>query len=282
MRQIFKAPAGYEVTTRDGLTIVIKKGYDKSFEDFVIPKPVRERQAHAPSGRGPLSSHPLRDRVDERALVRTYRRGGLLGRLMGGLYLNIGTPRSFRELDVSEYARAHDIPTPEVLAAACEEVTPLFCRCALATREIHPDTDLKAALLAAQERRDEASLRNKRRTISSLGRLIGRMHRAGIYHADLHLRNIFASGDGLHVLDLDAARVQAPLPELKRCRNLLRLYRSVLKLDNALRVTRTDLLRFIGPYAEESSCPARELTARLTRLLPLWRLKWKLSDILGI
>ncbi|GAB4338937.1 MAG: hypothetical protein Kow0099_13480 [Candidatus Abyssubacteria bacterium] len=268
---------------KDSLTIVAKKGYDRSFKDFAIPEPSHETCVGAPSGRGPLTILALGEDRSERALVRTCRRGGVLGWVLGGLYLNLGTPRSLRELEVSEYARSRGIPTPEVLAAAYERVTPVFYKCALATRELQSGTDLKEALVAMARSPDGVSLEKWRRTISALGRLVARMHRAGIYHADLHLKNVFASGDELYVLDLDAAKIQNPLSELKKYRNLLRLYRSALKLNHGPgRLTRTTLLRFIRSYAAESSCSFRELTSRLSRLLPFWRLKWKLSDMLGV
>jgi tRNA A-37 threonylcarbamoyl transferase component Bud32 len=112
------------------------------------------------------------------------------------------------------------------------------------------------------------------------------MHGAGIRHADLHLKNVLLTEEEgspkLYLLDLDAATISQPLSDLAKCVNLLRLYRSVEKVNRRRTViTRTDALRFLRSYADESSQPIRSLTGRLARLKPFWQLKWKLSDSLG-
>ncbi len=288
MRKRFDVPAGYRMVVRDSLNIVVKEGYAQSFEGFAIPEIEPDRGAGASHhGRGRLTPLPLGGGSSERALVRRCIRGGILGRFLRGTYLNRGTPRPFEELRISDYARAHDIPTPEVVAAAFERVSPLFYKGALAVREISPAADLQAELLAASRPLDRAALARKRRTASSLGKLVAKMHAAGIYHADLHLKNILLSekGEGpeLYLLDLDAAKIRRPLSDFGRRLNLLRLLRSAEKVNRRARtITRTDLLRFLRSYADESSRSMRELAAELGRMLPVWRCKWKLSDVLGV
>jgi 3-deoxy-D-manno-octulosonic acid kinase len=63
------------------------------------------------------------------------------------------------------------------------------------------------------------------------GEAVGRLHAAGIDHADLNLGNVLVSMPGAataaHVIDLDQARVvDAPLGWRARRRNLRRLRRS--------------------------------------------------------
>ncbi len=146
---------------------------------------------------------------------------------------------------------------------------------------------MQAELLSLDSPAGSEALEKKRRTISLLGQLVAKMHAAGIYHADLHLKNILLSesteGSKLYLLDLDAARILNPLSDYRKCMNLLRLYRSAQKVNRRRRViARTDLLRFLHSYAEESSRPVKELVARLRRMLPFWRVKWKLSDMFGV
>ena len=288
MRAGFNLPVNYRMVSRDNLDIAVKEAYAESFEGFAIPDMMAHPEDDAPHhGRGRLISLPLADGSGERVLVRRCIRGGILGRFVRGTYLNYGVPRPLRELRVSEYARTRGIPTPEVLAAAFERVSPLFYKGAVAIREVSPAADLQTELLAVKCSPDAEVLERKRSVISSLGRLVAKMHGAGIYHADLHLKNalLYRGGEDqdVYVLDLDDARICEPLSDFRKCLNLLRLYRSAEKVNRRNRViTRTDLFRFLTSYARESSRPVRELARKLERMLPLWRFKWKLSDALGI
>jgi tRNA A-37 threonylcarbamoyl transferase component Bud32 len=278
-------PAGYRMSTTGNLSVVVKKGYAESFDGFVMPNIQADKDSDgARSGRGLLVPFPLSQNPSERALVRRCIRGGFFGRFFREMYLNWGTPRPIEELRVSDYARARGVSTPEVLAAAFEKAPPFFYRGALAVREISPSADLQRELLEAQYPLDRASLGKKRRAIASLGRLIAKMHEAGIYHADLHLKNILLSDadGGLYVLDLDAAKICEPLSDFRKHVNLLRLYRSAEKVNQRRRIiTRTDLMRFLRSYAGEPQS-ARELAEQLLKMSPLWRLKWAVSDFLGV
>lgn len=283
-------PAGYRMISRDGLNIAVREGYADCFDGFVMPEisspaPLGPDDS-APRGRGRLIPMPLADKPGERALIRRCVRGGIIGRFLKELYLGGKSPRPLRELLISEYARERGIPTPEIVAVAFQEWGLIFYRGAVVVREISPGADLETA-----SGESGASLTGKRRAIYSLGKLIAKMHAAGIWHADLHLKNVFLAvaeqdeegGPKLYLLDLDAARILRPLADYRRYGNLLRLYRSVVKVNRRGRViTRTDLLRFLKSYADESSCSTRELIDKIERLLPLWQLKWKFSDALGV
>ncbi len=285
---ILDLPVGYSMTSGGGLNIVVKDGYAESFDGFAMPDAASTADGEsAPLGRGPLTQLALAGRPSERALVRRCVRGGVVGRLIRELYLGGRNPRPLEELRVSEYARARGVPTPEALAAIVQPVGPFLYKGALAVREISPSADLEAELAALKRPVDRETLARKRGVISSLGRLIAKMHGAGIRHADLHLKNILLPGEKggpeLYLLDLDRAKVHDPLSDFRKRSNILRLYRSVEKVNRRGKViTRTDLLRFVMSYAGESSQSARELTVRLGRMLPAWRLKWKLSDALGV
>ncbi|MBI4830619.1 MAG: hypothetical protein HY801_03495 [Candidatus Lindowbacteria bacterium] len=342
---------GYQVVVKDSLTTVIKKGYTRSFQDFRIPDAKDSRNVSSPHrGRAQLIPFPLFERPEERALVRRYVRGGVLGRFLKGKYLNWGKPRPLKELEVSEFARSQGIPTPEILAAAVERSSHFFYRGAIAVREISPGEDLQTLLLKNGQSFTSEIITEKRKMAASLGRLIAKMHKAGIYHADLHLKNILLSKgahEELYLLDLDAARIYGRLSDFRKCMNLLRLLRSVEKMEGKRRpreargfgfrvssleskeenvilpplrqdqndkgnqkekemdsrlsgndnsqgqpvkkidgishvVAWTDLLRFLQSYAEELGRPVEDFKGKLLRMLPLWRLKWKLSDILGV
>ncbi len=277
-------PTGYRMISRDGLNIAVREGYADCLDGFVMPEISSPESGQAgPSGRGRLTPMSLGDKAGKRALIRRCVRGGILGRFLKELYLGGKSPRPLRELMISEYARERGIATPEIVAVAFQEWGLVFYRGAVVVREISPGADLEAAL------ESDASFTEKRRAVSSLGKLIAKMHAADIWHADLHLKNVLLAGveeEGepkLYLLDLDAAKILRPLADYRRYGNLLRLYRSALKVNRRGRVvTRTDLLRFLKSYAEESSCSTREVVDKLDRLLPLWQIKWKVSDALGV
>jgi len=281
-------PSGYCIVLKKGLNIVYKEGYTETFKDFVIPDNAQDLDARRSlQGRGPLIRLPLHEDSKEHVVVRKCIRGGVLGRFLRDKYLRLGTPRPLKELNISEFAHAQGIPTPDILAAAVEKVGPFFYKGALAMREIQPSRDLQTELLDFKHPPGREAIEKKRQTISVLGCLIAKMHAAGIYHADLHLKNILMSEDRvrptLYVLDLDAARILRPFSDFRKCLNLLRLYRSARKVNARNRViSRTDIFRFLRSYAGESSRSASELAAKLERMLPLWRLKWKFSDMLGV
>ncbi len=279
------------MVTRNDLSIIVKEEYESLFADFTLPTetPAAEAEA-APSGRSQLSVVPLSENGNERALVRNCVRGGLLGRFVRTLYLDRGIPRPFRELLTSEYARSHNVPTPEVLAVAFEKAPPFFYRGYVATREIVPGLDLQRELLSADPL-ERGFVERKRVVASLLGRLVARMHAAGIYHADLHLKNVLLSGADeqpeLSVLDLDAAAICERLSDFRKCMNILRLYRSAQKVNRLAGsakplVSRSDAVCFLEAYAEEAGVPLKDLMRRVTRMLPLWRIKWNLSDRLGV
>jgi len=282
-----RLPSGYRMVLREGLNIAVKEGYAVTFKDFVMPQVSGDSQDSAVHhGRSQLVSLPLVEDPSERILIRRYVRGGIPGRFLKETYLKCGPPRPLKELEISEYARAQGIATPEVLAAAFERVSPFFYRGAIAVREVAPSSDLQAELLADNSRSlNSQAIRKKRRMIDALGRLIAKMHAAGIYHADLHLKNVLLAEKGeqseLYLLDLDAAKIFRPLSDFRKCMNLLRLFRSVQKVNRRRQVvTRGDVVRFLRAYTEESSRSARELLERLKGLTPFWRLKWKLSDLM--
>src|SRR5574337_1208829 len=77
--------------------------------------------------------------------------------------------------------------------------------------------------------------KSKKSVIYALVRLIRNMHDAGIYHADLHLKNILLKGDSngefnAYIIDLDKSVVLNELNIDQRIKNLLRLDRSIEKL----------------------------------------------------
>jgi 3-deoxy-D-manno-octulosonic acid kinase len=182
------------------------------------------------------------------ALVRRYRHGGALRALTGDYFLT-RPPRPFRELALTEAARRRGVPTVEVLAAIVESVAGPLYRGWLVTRRLEGARDLwEAAQAAASDA--------KRADWEAAARAVRAMHRCGIDHRDLNLKNILVrSEDGKargYIIDFDKSRLYAgevPPPRAKN--NLDRLERSINKLDRVRRhVFAADWELFLRVYRE--------------------------------
>ena len=152
-----------------------------------------------------------------KAVLRRYRRGGVMGNLFSDQYLWLGQARSrpWLEWDVLLKARAAGLPVPEPIAA-CTCRTGFWYRAALITAFLD-DTQMMTERLQ-QQKLDAQDWRR-------LGSLIRDMHDAGIRHADLTTDNILLDSAGrFYLVDFDKARVMrqpgdwqwAPLERLQR------------------------------------------------------------------
>jgi 3-deoxy-D-manno-octulosonic acid kinase len=189
-------------------------------------------------------------------VVRHYRRGGAVARVLHDEYLRLGEPRPLRELHASISARARGVDTPEVVAAIAYLAGPLY-RADLATRFVPGSRDL-ATVTFGKGLDDLANDRTRERTRApararvrvreredeearaaawhAAGSLVRTAFDAGVEHADLNLRNILisppAGAPRALLLDLDRAVVHAkPLRAAVRSAMIARLHRSRAKLE---------------------------------------------------
>jgi Lipopolysaccharide kinase (Kdo/WaaP) family len=179
-------------------------------------------------GRTQLKAIRLRD--GETALIRNYRHGGVF-RAVTRAWFFTWPPRPFRELAITEELRRRGLRTVEVYAAGVQRICGPIYRGCLVTRELRDAKDLWAAVQdeSAGQRRFGSILKAAAETLRA-------MHREGVYHSDLNLKNILIrrTSEGVegYVIDLDRAKLflgKLP-PELAK-KNLNRLLRSALKLD---------------------------------------------------
>ncbi|SDD12490.1 3-deoxy-D-manno-octulosonic acid kinase [Aquimonas voraii] len=179
----------------------------------------RGRMEVARGGRGAVCF--VRGEFGE-AVIRHYRRGGLVGRVIRDLYLWTGEDgnRAFREFRLLAKLRDLGLPVPAPLAAGYARAG-LFYRADLMTLAI-PESRTLAQWLADGE---AASF-----DWSGLGRLLARFHAAGAFHADLNAHNVMRDGAGaLWLIDFDRGDLRDPALGWQRA-NLQRLARSLRKL----------------------------------------------------
>ncbi len=209
--------------------MIVPEGIERfqGLEKFFHPETDRETPLFY--GRDRLRS--LRLENGDRLLIRSYRHGGLLRHVTGDFFFT-WPPRPFRELVVTEEARRRGIETPEIFGAGIERVWGPFYRGWLATRELEGGRDLWAALQSGLfGGADRGSW------LRAVARSLKQMHRQGLYHGDLNLKNILIqrgeSGDFLsYIIDLDQATLfLGEVPPEKAQKNLKRLLQSARKLD---------------------------------------------------
>lgn len=157
-------------------------------------------------------------------MLRHYRRGGFVARLLGDRYLWHGRARtrSFAEFRLLARIVALDLPGPVPVAARYVRKGGWYAA-DLITRRI-PDAVTLAERLAAGTL--DAGL------AAASGAVIARFHRAGIWHADLNAHNLLAAPDGVYCIDFDRGRMRRPQQRWRQA-NLRRLHRSFVKLGAA-------------------------------------------------
>ncbi|HLK10452.1 MAG TPA: lipopolysaccharide kinase InaA family protein [Candidatus Binatia bacterium] len=220
-------PPAYTLLTGASVRAAVRRDLATALGPWLLARRLATPAGAEPiaSGRGAAYRAVLPGGV--RAVVRPYRRGGLLARVVRETYLG-WRPRPLRELMVTVEARRRGVAAPEVLAARIEGR--FAYRGTLVTAEVPGAVPLIEALRAAPD----AATRRRLGTLA--GRAVAVLHAAGVLHADLNLTNILVAADagGATVIDLDRGRVvPAPLRGRAQRRNLRRLARSARALDAA-------------------------------------------------
>jgi|SRR5690625_1870092 len=155
---------------------------------------------------------------EQPAVLRQYRRGGLVARILTDQYLWLGEAhtRSWQEFNVMAYLYTHGVSVPYPIAALWTRCF-IYYRAALITERI-PGARTLAGVL-------------KQDYILPVAKAIKHMHDVGVYHADLNATNILIDDkDAVWLIDFDRARYLEELRFANYKNNLYRLRRSLLKL----------------------------------------------------
>jgi serine/threonine protein kinase len=197
-------------------------------------------------GRGKLRGLKLRN--GDTALIRPYRHGGLLRHLLRGIFFT-WPPRPFRELAITEEVRCRGIPTVEVFGACVRRIWGPFYRGWLVTRLLNGGEDLWTAI-----RNGLVLQTGAKKVFDAVAGSLRDLHREGIYHRDLNLKNILVrrESDGVkgYIIDFDRAILfLGGVPPTMVQRNLDRILRSANKLDPKRQyLSPNDWKRFVDSY----------------------------------
>ena len=193
-------------------------------ESFFDPEYWRSRNELISVRRGRGSAWFVADGMRQWVL-RHYRRGGWIARLVHDRYLWTGEARvrAFAEWRLLESLSRRGLPVPQPVAARYQR-SGLLYRCDLITQRILDAEPLSEML--GQGVVPESTWR-------ALGTAVARLHRAGVDHADLNAHNLLLDRRGaVTVIDFDRGRMRAP--GAWTARNLQRLRRSLAKLAREL------------------------------------------------
>jgi len=155
-------------------------------------------------------------------VLRHFRRGGLVGRLVRDSYIYTGEAhiRSYVEFRLLLLLHRMGLPVPAPVAAMCERKGLLYSAAIIIERfhGVRPLGDVAPAL-------DEGRW-------LEVGRVIRRFHDAGVYHADLNCFNILIGESSIYLIDFDKGELRSPAPPRAHWKegNLNRLKRSLEKV----------------------------------------------------
>ncbi|MDF4024245.1 3-deoxy-D-manno-octulosonic acid kinase [Luteibacter sp. PPL201] len=155
------------------------------------------------------------------AVLRHYRRGGMVAALLGDRYLFTGRrrTRSEREFRLLMTLQGLGLPVSPPLAARYVRHGWRYSADLMTLRIAG------AATLA--ERVADAAFNEALAT--RVGELVARFHRVGAWHADLNAHNILVTADALYLIDFDKGRLRRPAARWRKA-NLARLRRSLVKV----------------------------------------------------
>jgi len=266
--------------------LVVRDGYSASLMEADLGPDGRGQPAPSDvAGRRPLGQLAA---DDETLLVRTHQHGGLLRFLTGARFLD--SERPFRELLLSVQLEQLGLPTPRVVGARAQRIFGPFWSLMLVSVRVPGAEDLGRALAKLSSEREARPL------MRAMGSLVGRLHRAGLEHVDLHPGNMLVESSWantpnpkLWILDLDRCRLVESLPDDVRLSMLARLMRYAIRRPELARVslTSSNLMRFMHAYQEtlggagDKKADWRGVGSRLQAAAKRHRLGWRLEEVVG-
>jgi 3-deoxy-D-manno-octulosonic acid kinase len=209
---------GYIIRRENNLTLIYKPFLSQLWDLARTKGPIGETTTL--TGRFPLRF------IEPDMVVRTLMHGGVFRHITGKRFLSPN--RTIRELKVSAYLAVHGIRTPEILAVRLIKEG-LFYSIDVVSKFIPDSKDLLVHL--EKDNTDNLEL------FKISGSIIRAIHDLGVYHTDLHIKNLLLDNSGnLWVLDLDKAYQFDILPEFMKQMNLKRFMRSIKKWQTKGRI----------------------------------------------
>lgn len=282
MTKPLQPPPGYEVFPQRGQQWVVRVGWRSTLAALPVDDPTALATRPGARARQGRATHWSFDTDGGRVLVRSARRGGLFGPVLGPWHWSFGAaPRPLQELRSSEAARAAGVDTPQVLGAVWEPGSLGGYRAWILVEEIPRAFPLIDLWRVLPNRPDRAA------ALAAAAKAIATLHNAGFVHPDLNATNILvAPGNGewrAWIIDLDRVRAGVAVTPRQRALALWRLVRSCLKHRAAgVRIPWTAAPHFLAVYQRHATCGAAPVERALRATRPWVRAKWWASDMLRV
>jgi tRNA A-37 threonylcarbamoyl transferase component Bud32 len=168
--------------------------------------------------------------------------------------------RAKRAFDAGMMLEKHGLHTPEIVAFLQKKNGMLCTEDILVTKEMKNATALQFLLTGELS----ISQQDKRQMITELGKAVGRMHAAGIFHGDMRGGNVFVthpSNDWQFIfIDNERTAKYPVLPFWLRRKNLVQLN---IHRNN---ISATDRMRFLRAYRQTAGI-SKKRSKRLARIV---------------
>ena len=232
------APLEFSRFREQGVSLLV----DPTLQSAVQNLDLQTLPIGAGHGRGPSVILELPNH-HERLHLRRVLHGGWASSLWGNRVA--GLRRSERELEVTRQMRTLGVPVPYPVLVWGRR-RGLLWEALLGTiyeEQTSDGIDFLSSQPSPTEILDAAS---------AAGTAIRRLHDQGCQHADLHIGNLLFRSEGSHceavIVDLDRARTTSPPNARRRMRELMRLYRSLVKRDLLETVGKAGCNAFLDAY----------------------------------
>jgi len=277
---------------KDGrLTLVVKNAVKETLLRLGISQPHTLIAQHHTTdthykGRGLLPAILIQETNGKRMVAKQCLRGGLLRFINKDIFW--GGKRPFREMTANAHILKKGIRTTEMLAAAHYKVFGPLYRTYLFSLEIPECIDLTTFFIGLAQKPARQRFEEKASLFEAVAQAFVTMHRGGIYHRDLHLKNILVQkghGEGtpsVFIIDFDKAVCKDILTPKEKLKNLLRFNRSIEKYKlQGGGITRGDQCRLFKEYFKYNS-DVYDLFKKNIKLysffLRLRRVKWMIGS----
>ncbi len=151
-------------------------------------------------------------------VLKHYYRGGLYAKISRDKYLWSGfdNTRAVREFKLLSYMHSRGLPCPKPVAVQVKK-SGLFYTNDLITQYIQHNATFADIIMQSEPQ-----------LWRQVGKVIGRFHATGIYHADLNVHNLLIHGDDIYLIDFDKGDIKHTQKNWPQA-NLARLKRSIEK-----------------------------------------------------
>lgn len=163
---------------------------------------------------------------DKRWVLKTFRRGGFVGRFIRGRYLFLGNRRArmIREFELLSRLHRLGLPVPRPVAACLNRTGMLSYSGSLITERLNNARSLAVCVSRGELPEDHQW--------HEIGRIIRKFHDNHVFHSDLNAGNVLLDESAVYLIDFDRGRIRSSgLEGNWRRANLRRLRHSLDKLS---------------------------------------------------